>query len=484
MKSLNRPLRTFVTFIALSMYPLICSTSSHMDAPLITLDDAANTTDVYAFVSQQNGRKYLTTAVAVYPFEEPGSGPNTYRFDENVLYEIHLSLGDDLPMGKKTLSFQFNFKTEFKKKNTILQSYLGKLTGNIDSRGFDNNLNLRQSYTVNIKDHNLRRNIFLGKGLVAPSNQGRLTPFYNLNNDGDMPSKAGVDSESELDQYTGEAIARLKEGYLAFAGQREDGFFADIQSVFDLDFLFSGGKKPFDSQRGFNVHMIVLNIPIEQISDYGMRAGVFATTSRRRVNIIRSFNVLNRGHSNKIKDLNVGSWVQVGRQGNPLFNEGFVAIQDKDRYSRSSPKNDANLFKRYALNPELATIIGMPSIYRSNRFDLVKIYIPDVIKIDLTTPPAKLARQTGFHRLSQFGGDTLVNENGENVPGGWPNGRRFGDDVFDLMLIVLAPDILGIPSTDIDKVPANDATYNKVFPYAGTPLNGRNHMHKLPHTSK
>src|SRR5262245_56135976 len=27
--------------------------SSHMDAPLITLDDAANTTDVYAFVSQR-----------------------------------------------------------------------------------------------------------------------------------------------------------------------------------------------------------------------------------------------------------------------------------------------------------------------------------------------------------------------------------------------------------------------------------------------
>ena len=26
--------------------------SSHMDAPLITLDDAANTTDVYAFVAR------------------------------------------------------------------------------------------------------------------------------------------------------------------------------------------------------------------------------------------------------------------------------------------------------------------------------------------------------------------------------------------------------------------------------------------------
>jgi len=38
--------------------------SSHMDAPLIILDDAANTTDVYAFLSRQNGQKYLTTALA------------------------------------------------------------------------------------------------------------------------------------------------------------------------------------------------------------------------------------------------------------------------------------------------------------------------------------------------------------------------------------------------------------------------------------
>ena len=39
--------------------------SSHMDAPLITFDDAANTTDVYAFVSRSGGTPYLTTAVSV-----------------------------------------------------------------------------------------------------------------------------------------------------------------------------------------------------------------------------------------------------------------------------------------------------------------------------------------------------------------------------------------------------------------------------------
>src|SRR5882672_5648068 len=92
------------------------SASSHMDAPLIVLDPAANTTDVYAFVQNENGVKSLVTALSVYPFEEPGIGPNKYNFDPNVLYEIHVALGRDVAAGRPTLSFQFQFKTEFKNK--------------------------------------------------------------------------------------------------------------------------------------------------------------------------------------------------------------------------------------------------------------------------------------------------------------------------------------------------------------------------------
>ena len=99
--------------------------SSHMDAPLITLDDAANTTDVYAFVSQRFGRKYLTTALAVYPHEEPGIGPNKYNFDDNVLYEIRVATGDDVAAGRTTYVYQFRFETTFRNQKTILQSYLG-----------------------------------------------------------------------------------------------------------------------------------------------------------------------------------------------------------------------------------------------------------------------------------------------------------------------------------------------------------------------
>ena len=93
MRPLNN-LKLGVAFLCLATSSTLLRASSHMDAPLITFDDPANTTDVYAFRSSNDGVEYLTTALAVYPFEEPGIGPNKYNFDDNVLYEIHVALGE------------------------------------------------------------------------------------------------------------------------------------------------------------------------------------------------------------------------------------------------------------------------------------------------------------------------------------------------------------------------------------------------------
>ena len=290
--------------------------SSHMDAPLITLDPAANTTDVYAFRSVDNGQNYLSTALAVYPFESPGIGPNNYRFDDNVLYEIHVALGDDVEDGRKTLSYQFRFETRYKNEDTILQSFLGVLDGTLDEFGFDVNQNLRQTYTVTKVDHRSGTKKLLGNGQTTPNNQGLVTPLYNRNDDGEMTAKSGVDDYFDLDTYTQQAIVELDHDYRAFAGQRDDGFYADIQSIFDLDFGFGGPNKPFDSQGGFNVHTIALDIPIEELTGGDGVVGVYATTSRQRVTVLRV----------KKTPKTVGRWVQVGRQGNPLFNEALVFI--------------------------------------------------------------------------------------------------------------------------------------------------------------
>lgn len=468
--------------------------SSHMDAPLITRDPSANTTDVYAFVRNAAGQKVLVTALGVYPHQEAGIGPNKYNFDDNVLYEIHVATGDDVSEGKPTFSYQFEFKTEYKTTATILQSYLGVITNIADTAQ-----NLVQTYTVTKVDRRSRkdrgtderapRETLIGTGIVPPNNQGIATPFYNEGDNGENPAKDGRATFAEFDRYTQQGTFVYSNGYRAFAGQREDGFYADIQSVFDLLQLRSPGK---DSQAGFNMHLISLVIPVSELGGDQQVVGVYATTSRRQVTILRE-----RGETPK------GQWVQVGRQGNPLFCEGLVAIADKDRYNRSSPSDDNALFRKYAETPELAKLINLlvfggsgPAI-ETNRTDIAGIFIPDLIKVDLSTGPVRVAGSgpghpvnpddVGFSRLSVFGGDTLQSAiqdplgNGGMIPGGWPNGRRFGDDVVDIAVSAIISDLRGplvIRVADgIDGVSKNDSGYNKVFPYAGTPHNGRNHSH-------
>ena len=464
--------------------PVCGLASSHMDAPLITLDDAANTTDLYAFLSSTGGIKHLTVALAVFPFEEPGIGPNAYRFDENVLYEIHVATGDDVAAGRSTFSYQFQFTNQYKNRDTILQTYLGSIEG-VD----DASQNFTQNYSVRRVDQ-FGTSSLLGTGIIPPNNQGRVTTHYNQLLDGDMRAKEGVADEGALDLYTRQSIANLSNGYRSFAGQRDDGFYADIQSIFDLDFSFSGPNKPFDSQGGYNVHTMVLEIPLAEIGGDAQVVGVHATTSRRRITILSP--QIPPGFLGGKLDYRAGDWVQIARQGNPLFNEALVAIDDKDRYNRMTPADDAATFAKYAMAPELAVVLGVPAVQQTDRTDLVGIFIPDLIKVDLSTATPRLAgnpHDEGFHRLGIFGGDTLVSSvqegfGGGVVSGGWPNGRRFGDDVVDIAVIAVLSDlrttpltIFGDASVNIDGVVSNDITYNKVLPYAATPLNGRNHAH-------
>lgn len=452
--------------------------SSHMDAPLITFDDAANTTDVYAFLSEASGRKYLTAALAVYPFEEPGIGPNKFNFDDDVRYEIHVAAGKDLAAGQPTWTYRFEFDTKYKNTKTILQSYLGVIEDVDDAAQ-----NLTQRYCVTRLHHRSGKVLELGEGVVPPNNQGIATPYYNQGDNGEKPAREGVDDPSDLDRYTRAGIASLRRGHLAFAGQRDDGFYGDIQAIFDLLSLRSPGK---DAQQGFNVHTLALNIPLEEIGGEAQVVGVFATTSRR------SFGILDHGRKSK--------WVQVGRQGNPLFCEGLVAIEDKDAYNRTGPHKDAKLFRKYAEQPELARLInllvfgGHGPAPETGRTDIAGIFIPDLIKVDLSTGPARLAGgaagapdDAGFSRLGIFGGDVLVSKvqkgfDGQGlIPGGWPNGRRFGDDVVDIAVTALisdlrvSPPVINGPAGD--NVDGNDIGYNKVFPYAATPQSGRNHGH-------
>ena len=81
--------------------------SSHREAPEISKDPVADSTDVYAFVSPD--KPDTVTLIANYvPLQLPSGGPNFYEFGDDVLYEIHIDNNGD---GHADISYQFRFNT-------------------------------------------------------------------------------------------------------------------------------------------------------------------------------------------------------------------------------------------------------------------------------------------------------------------------------------------------------------------------------------
>ncbi len=472
--------------------------SSHSDAPLIKLDPQANLTDVYAFVRQRTtGERVLVVCVNVRPFSEPGDGAMYEAFSSDVLYSIHITNPNT---GAETQRFDFQFSTpsvvggNYKNTNTILRYGRGTEIGPINTVG-DARQNFTQNYVVSRYAGDFR--YYLGGGtqtlLVAPPNVGmKTTPLYN---DANGRSISGAATTGALDPYTQQTLYTLTEpqvttGYTVFCGPREDGFFADTPAIFDLlasrirdnngnpndGFGQDGGGH--DGFKGFNVLQYSIVIPISSLPTFsytgalqpvGTGVGVYASTSRQRVTYRASVGA----------DISQENFVQVSRLGNPLFNEVLVALAGKDAYNRSSPVNDATTFATYAQNPELAVLINAvfgTSFQTTGRADLQAIFIPDVVRVNTSTQAVRVSGDSGFNRLSFIGGDTIDNGAGTQIPSGWPNGRRFGDDVVDIALTALASGPTFQTITVVgDNVAANDKAYNRVFPYGGTPHAGPRH---------
>ena len=186
--------------------------SSHREAPEISKDPVADSTDLYAFVSPD--RPDSVTLIANYiPLEGPDGGPNFYEFGDDVLYQILIDNDGD---GEAEISYQFRFATQNRLPNSFLYN-----VGPIESLS-SSNWNRRQVYTVSrwTEDGGTR---VLGAGLTSPPcNIGPLsTPSY-----------------SDLAEA---AVHDLGDGVLVFAGQRAEGFYVDLGAIFDL-----GDLRPFE----------------------------------------------------------------------------------------------------------------------------------------------------------------------------------------------------------------------------------------------
>jgi hypothetical protein len=466
--------------------------SSHREAPEISKDPVADSTDLYAFVSPDQPN--TVTLIANYlPLEAPDGGPNFYEFGDDVLYAINIDNDND---GCVDISYQFQFTSEITNPNTFL--YNTAPITSLQSPSW----NRRQTYSVTRVDR--FGSHLLGSGIPCPPcNIGPLS----------TPNYVGLAND---------AVTTVAPGTKVFAGQRAEGFYVDLGALFDLGVLrpfeqdhttfglanTGIGKmaKGINSTAGANVHSIAMQIPTSELvpqwknwsnpADPASVIGVWTTASRQKARIFDNW----PGRS-----FSSGPFTQVSRLGNPLVNEALIPLGTKDYWNSQSPSNDSQ-FASHVANPELAGLLPVlypgvfPNLAAYNasgmpRADLLAILLTgipggivpgfqnytgstqsDMLRLNVAIPPTK----SNPSNLGLVGGD----------PAGYPNGRRVFDDVATIELRAIAgatlplvdpsfkPDAaagvvsMGLTSGPTDVTAMGTENYLTNFPYLGTPNSG------------
>jgi hypothetical protein len=296
-------------------------------------------------------------------------------------------------------------------------------------------------------------------------------------------------------------VHKLPGGELVFAGQRREGFYVDLGSVFDLAVLRP--EQSFHMMRmlpalgvdatiDVNVHSIAIQLPKSLLT----RDGSVPTDPAHARSVIGMWTAAYRRKAlirDPYHDTQSGPWVQVSRLGNPLFNEVIVPMSQKDRWNAIPPTGDRD-FARYVQFPELAARLPLlypgvfPNLaaYKKARVDLVAILLTgfpggivsgfqnftgdtlaDVLRLNMAIPPSSRPNLLGV-----LGGDLA----------GFPNGRRVFDDTVAVEVRAVAGATIPLFDRSFTPDPAVAALtqgfgpgrdrYIPTFPYLGTPKDG------------
>jgi hypothetical protein len=447
--------------------------SSHREAPEISKDPVADSTDVYAFVSPD--KPNTVTLIANYiPLQLPSGGPNFFEFGDDVLYQIHIDNDGD---GRADISYQFRFHTTVRDPDTFLYN-----TGQITSLSSPN-WNRVQTYDVSVVSGGSFAT--LGSGLPSP------------------PCNIGPRSTPGYAALAAAAVNNLG-GIKVFAGQRAEEFYVDLGSIFDLadlrpfqnlHLIPTPATEGVNATNDLNVHSIAIQVPISTVTRPGRPViGVWTSASRQRVTLWDEVNGEN---------VNSGPFRQVSRLGNPLFNEVIVPLGKKDLWNSLPPADDKQ-FVGFVTQPELAALLPVlyPNVFphlaaavaaKTPRADLEAILLTgipagiisktfttftgtvlaDMLRLNTSIPPAKSPSILGV-----LGGDLA----------GFPNGRRVTDDVVTIELRAIAGATLPLVDSSFkpdgaaslvsdfktDPPPIGSPPLS-TFPYLGTPYDGIDH---------
>ncbi len=324
-----------------------------------------------------------------------------------------------------------------------------------------------------------------------------------------------------------------------FVGQRSEGFRVNLGLIFDLVNVTNlgglatiidpsnrnalTGNAAFDNTADKNVSTIALEIPTKCLLSDGKVPSMSAkpviggwTTAS-----VRQARVINPQATYTKPSKEGGAWAQVSRLGMPLTNEVVIGIADKDRFNSSEPKDDAQ-FLDYVTNPTLPQILqaifggASTPLFPAGtvtRTDLVDIFLKGVPGVNVSGSTAEMLRlntslptaQTGAQTGGPFNGGanvlsglgaagcfdpatnckpvgktqadcyTVVAGGGCDT-GGFPNGRRPGDDIVDIELTALlgyfVPQAPNGGTILHDAVLNEEAQFDATFPYLKAPHSG------------
>jgi len=444
--------------------------SSHREAPLISKDAFADNTDTYVFVSPENQDNVVLIGSWI-PFEGPEGGPNYFEWDENVHYSLFVDNNGD---AQADITYTLSSRVEVGNPLTFLYN-----TGPIDSLT-SANWNRKQFITVTETTAN-GTTVLVANKPTAPVNIGeKSTPDY-----------ASLFEEAIYDSADG-----LPGGIKVFAGQTDDPFWVDLQ-VFDLLTLrgqdtpigYEDYNVPVDSVAAFNVHSLVVEVPIDRLTTGGDSVlGVWATAGRKSSRVLNGLGGVVSGDG---LETHSGNYVQVSRLGMPLVNEVVIPLALKDAFNTLKPEQDVTIYTHPTFGPILQNSVEDPEIGRllcglygvplpgdsdnncstevtvgtprSGRGDIFDIFLKGMVlenpfdivigdgtvstlpagfnvnrPADQSAPPAEMIRiNTAIKgatcsptpsRLGVLGGDAC----------GFPNGRRLTDDVVEIELLAVA----------------------------------------------
>lgn len=499
--------------------------SSHREAPNITEMPKVDNTDVYAFRSYEPGRAGFVTLIANFqPFQEPGGGPNYFTMDDDALYEIMVDNNGD---AVEDVTFQVKFNNFLRAGTGITYNVGGKTLpialrhgGRVASSG-DPNLGEYERYGITVVRGDRRSGT---RATVTKASTGSAQfekPFDNVGN------KSVVNYPGFSDQFIfPTAIPGCASGGRVFVGQREEAFAVNLGPIFDLvnfvpiqgsnDPVYSSGspfpggitqsvlnqeliEEPGDLPRGYgyNVTSIALEVPISCLTGNGNGViGVWSSASLPQSRLLKP------NPTYVAPDTQGGALVQVSRLGMPLVNEVVIGLPQKDLFNAAKPTQDValadyvtnptypeylNRLFRAPVNATLGTNFSTLAPTNFPRADLVATFLTGIASLNQqasVTPSEMLRLNTAVNPTPQTAQKTLGVVADDLA--GFPNGRRPGDDVVDIVLRVAMGrlchpvPIAGQP-TQLGLCQPSDAPTGLVAYTDGAPSNANMTMNRFPY---